>query len=921
MAVPVLESKLHVPKQRRSLVSRPRLTQRLNRRADAALTLLSAPAGFGKTTLLSEWLASESARADGPAVAWVSLDAGDNDPVLFWTYCLTALQTAAPGVAARALSLLESAQTPIEAILGTLLNDLDALPGDVVLVLDDYHVIEALDVQEGMAFLVEHLPPQVRLVIATRADPALPLARLRGRGRLVELRAADLRFRPDEAAAYLNEVMGLTLTAADVATLDERTEGWIAALQLAALSMEGREDVAGFIAGFAGNDRYIVDYLAQEVLARLPERVRNFLLQTSILGRFNGSLCEAVTGQDDGAAALDALDRGNLFLVRLDDRRQWYRYHHLFADVLHAHLLGEESVDVRELHRRASDWYERNGERSEAIDHALAAEDFERAAGLVELALPDLRRSRQDATLWSWLEALPEEVFPVRPVLSIGYVSSRMGVGSLDGVDRRLRDAEGWLDTTEGQGPRPPSAEMVVVDEEEFRRLPSAISMYRAGQALILGDVAGTMTHAQRALELAVPEDFPGRGSAAALLGLAYWTSGNLDAAHRWYADGLASLERAGHRADVVGSAMALADIRIAQGRLREAMRTCEQALQRAPERGGPVPRGTADLHVGMSECWLERNDVAAARRHLLSGQELGEHAGSPQNRYRRRVAMARVLAAEGDLDGALDLLDEAERLYVGNFFPNVRPVAAVRTTVWLVQGRWSEALGWAREQGLSADDDLSFLHEFEHITLARVLVARYQEDRDEASIEKAARLLERLLAAAEAGARTGSVLQILVVQALAQQARGDRTAALLALHRALVLAEAEGYVRLFVDEGAPMATLLTAVGKGHTASGYVRRLLAAFPETPPGTPLDQGLIDPLSARELDVLRLLRTDLDGPGIARELIVSLNTVRTHTKNIYAKLGVNNRRTAVRRAEELELMSRSGDRSRRVPAHNR
>ena len=362
--------------------------------------------------------------ADGRSAAWLSLDQRDNDPALFWTYLIAALQTAAPGVGASALSLLQSPQPPIEAVLATLLNDLGAIANDVVLVLDDYHVIDARDVQDGMAFLLEHLPPQVHLVIASRADPALPLARLRGRGELVEIRAADLRFTPDEAAAYLNGVMGLALTAQDVAALEGRTEGWIAALQLAALSMQGRDDVAGFIAGFAGDDRYIVDYLAEEVLQRQPEHVRDFLLQTSILDRLSGPLCDAVTGQDGGKAMLEALERGNLFLVPLDDRRRWYRYHHLFADVLQAHLLDEQPDDVPDLHRRASAWYEQNGERSEAIRHALAAEDFERAADLVELAIPAMRRSRQEATLRGWLEALPDELVRVRPVLSVGYAGA-----------------------------------------------------------------------------------------------------------------------------------------------------------------------------------------------------------------------------------------------------------------------------------------------------------------------------------------------------------------------------------------------------------------------------------------------------------------------------------------------------------------
>jgi LuxR family maltose regulon positive regulatory protein len=815
------------------VVARPRLSQRLSRGGESALTLVSAPAGFGKTTLLTEWLAATP--ADGRSVAWLSLDQRDNDPALFWTYVVAAIQAAEPGVGGGVLSLLQSSQSPTEAVLATLLNDLHAVVNDLVLVLDHYHVIEASEVQEGMAFLLEHLPPQVHLVIASRADPALPLARLRARGELVEVRAADLRFTPDEVAAYLTEAMGLVLTAPEVAALEGRTEGWIAALQLAALSMQGRDDVSGFIAGFAGDDRHIVDYLAEEVLQRQPTHVRSFLLRTSILGRLSGSLCDAVTGQDGGKAMLEGLDRGNLFLVPLDDRRRWYRYHHLFADVLQAHLLDEQGDRVRELHLRASDWYERNGERSEAIHHALTAADFERAADLVELALPALRRGRQEATLRRWLEALPDELYRVRPVLTVGYVGSLMIRGDLEGVEELLRDAERWLDPTAAEGPRGSTGEMVVVDDEGFRALPSSIAMYRAGTALVLGDVAGTMMHARRALDLAGEDDHLGRGGPAALLGLAYWATGDLHAASRWYADA--------------------------------------RPVSRAP---GTTPT---------------------------------------QNRYRWRVAMARIREADGDLGGALDLLDEAERLYLGDFSPDVRPVPALRARVLLAQGRWGEALEWARERGLSVEDDPSYLREFEHITLARALLARYTAERDERSIDEVGGLLERLGQAAEEGARTGCLIDVLVVQALASQARGDVPAALASMRRALTLAEPEGYVRVFVDEGPPMALLLRALSAPGSAGSYVRHLLAAVDGTERGTPVSDGLIDPLSARELDVLRLLGTDLGGPDIARELSVSLNTVRTHTKNIYAKLGVNNRRAAVRRAEELDLMSRPGDRRTR------
>jgi LuxR family maltose regulon positive regulatory protein len=909
MAGPLLQTKLHVPRLRRGLVARPRLSELLTGARESALTLVSAPAGFGKTTLLAEWLATDP--VDERSVAWLALDERDNDPALFWTYLVAALQTAAPEVGAAALALLQSSQSPMGAGLTTLLNDLHAVPHDVVLVLDDYHVIESRKVQDGMAFLLAQLPPQIHLVIAGRADPAMPLARLRGRGELVEIRAAELRFTPAEAAEYLTTVMGLTLAAGDIAALEGRTEGWIAALQLAALSLRGRDDVAGFIADFAGDDRYIVDYLAEEVLQRQPEHVRRFLLETSILSRLGGSLCDAVTGRAGGKATLEALDRGNLFLVPLDDRRQWYRYHHLFADVLHARLLDEQPGDVPGLHRRASDWYEQHGEPSEAVRHALTGQDFGRAADLVELAIPALRRGRQEATLRRWLEALPDEVVRVRPVLSIGYVGSLMVSGQVEGVEERLRDAEQWLDPTTAEGPQGRSGEMVVADEAGFRALPSAIAMYRAGRAVILGDATGTMSHARRALDLAGSDDHVGRGAAAALLALGYWTTGDLDAASRWYADGMAHLEQAGQLSDVIGCAIALADIQIAQGRLREAMGTYAGALQLATPPTGPVLRGAADMHVGIAGVLLERGDLEAARRHLATSDDVGEHAGLEQNRYRWRLAMARLRQAEGDLGGALGFLDDASNAYISDYLPDLRPVAAMRARTCIAMGRSGEELGWVRERALSVGDDLDHLREFEHITLARALVARFPTEDGERSMSGAVQLLERLLRAAEEGGRTGSVLDVLVVQAVAHQTRGDMPAALPPLRRALALAEPEGHVRVFIDEGAPMGSLLRAVAGEGVALGLVRRLLAALDGTSESAPVRAGPIVPLSARELEVLRLLGSDLGGPDIAGRLFVSVNTLRTHTKNIYAKLGVTNRRAAVRRGEELHLLARTSD----------
>ncbi len=448
---PLLETKLNIPAPRRGLVARPGLRERLSAGAESTLTLVSAPAGFGKTTLLAEWLAA--APTGDRSAAWLSLDRTDNEAASFWSGVIAALQTMAPDAGVRALALLQEPQPPpIETVLATLLNDLAALPTGVVLVLDDYHVIDAPEIQAGMTYLLDNLPPPMHLVIATRADPALPLARLRAGGELVEVRVADLRFSPDEAAAYLNDVMNLSLTARDIAALEERTEGWIAALQLAALSMQGRDDVGDFIAAFAGDDRYIVDYLVDEVLERQPDAVRDFLLQTSILARMTGQLCDHVTGQGGGKGKLEALDRGNLFLVALDDRRHWYRYHHLFADVLRAHLLDEQPDRVADLHRRASEWYEDNGEPLEAIRHALAGDDVERAADLIELAIPGMRQARQESTVRAWLEALPDEVVAVRPVLGVHRAGVLLANGDIGGAEARLREAEQWLETGEGAG-------------------------------------------------------------------------------------------------------------------------------------------------------------------------------------------------------------------------------------------------------------------------------------------------------------------------------------------------------------------------------------------------------------------------------------------------------------------------------------
>ncbi|MFK7696350.1 LuxR C-terminal-related transcriptional regulator [Paenibacillus sp. HJGM_3] len=797
-------------------------------------------------------------------------------------------------------------------ILTILLNEISALPYKFVLVLDDYHVIDAKWIDDVLNFLLEHLPPQMHLVIATRENPQLPLSRLRAQGLLTELRDTDLRFTLGEVAAFLNQVMGLGLTADEMTALETRTEGWIAGLQLAALSMQGRKDIPAFIREFAGDNRYIMDYLVEEVLQRQPDPIRSFLLQTSILDRLHGPLCDAVTGREDGVALLQSLELGNFFVVPLDDRRRWYRYHHLFAEVLSAYLRSDQPDQVAALHRRASLWYEQHGSADDAIRHALAAEDFARAADLVELAIPALRRSRQEAAMLGWLKSLPDELVRCRPVLSVWYAGALLAGGKLDAVENRLRDAEQWLETAADMREREQAlpAEMVVVDEEEFRRLPGLIAVYRSGLALVLGDVPAATKYARQVLDLVPEDDHLPRGAATALLGLALWRSGDLEEARRMFAAGMINVQLAGAISDAINGAIALAEIRIAQGRLHEAMRTYERGLQLAADHGEPDLRGTADIYVGMSELCREHDDLHAATQYLLRSKEQGEHTGFPQYPYRWRVAMARVREAQGDLNGAFDLLHEAENLYMSDFFLDVRPASALKTRVWVAQGRLGEALDWAREKGLSAADDLCYEREFEHITLARVLLARYKSDRTDRFMLEVMGLLKRLLQAAEEGERTGCAIEILVLQALAYHMQGDIPAALVPLERALILAEPEGYIRIFVDEGRPMAALLEAAVKQGIAPNYVRGLLESLGNVEVRATgkqvVSKPLMEPLSERERDVLRLLGTDLNGPEIARELRVSLNTLRTHTKNIYDKLEVNNRRTAVRRAVELDLL---------------
>jgi LuxR family maltose regulon positive regulatory protein len=805
MSTPILATKLYIPPPRPHGVRRDRLLERLSEGVHRRLTLISAPAGFGKTTLVGDWLATLATKhkqLTKPArdeqaqfhLTWLSLDEGDNELSRFLIYLVAALQTIAPAVGAGALATLQSAQpAPAEQTLTALLNEIATLPGHIVLVLDDYHLADGQPVGAALTFLIERLPPLMHLVITTREDPQLPLARLRARGQLTELRAADLRFTPAEAAGFLKDVMGLDLVAEQVAALEQRTEGWIAGLQLAALSMRGHDDVAQFVRTFAGNNRYIVDYLIEEVLRRQPEHIRSFLLQTSILDRLCGPLCDAVIDEgrkteDENRASLvvgpssfvlEQLERANLFVVPLDDQRCWFRYHHLFAEVLAAHAQREQPAQLPTLHRRASAWYADNRLPADAIRHALAASDFVRAAALVELAWPAMDGRFQAATWLGWARALPDELVRTRPVLSAAYAWALLNSGDLESAEARLSDAERLLDSA------PASGERVIADQAQFRALPASIATARAYLAQARGDTPGTVQHGQRALDLLPADDYLRRGPAAALLGLAHWASGDLEAGHQALADAMAGFRKAGNLQFAISVTLGLADIRLVQGRLREAIGRYQQALQLALAQGEPPIAGTADLYLGLSELYREQGDLAAAIGHLRHGEALGERAGLPDWRYRLRRTQARLRQTQGDWAGALELLDEAERHYFPTPLPDLRPLAAQKARVWLAQGRLAEARAWADRQGLSADDELRFLREFAHITLARVLLGEHARAPGGRAIQDAIELLDRLQQAAEASGRLGSAIEIGVLQALAHQAGGNPSSALAALGRA----------------------------------------------------------------------------------------------------------------------------------------
>jgi len=906
-----------MPLVRPDLVSRPRLIEQLNAGLDRKLTLVSAPAGFGKTTLLSEWIHGRDAATAPLRAAWLSLDEGDNDPARFLAYFIAALQMVEENIGEGTPSALQSPQPPpIEAILTPLLNEIATIPNGFTLVLDDYHLIKAKPIHDALTFLLGHLPPPMRLVIATRQDPPLPLARLRGRGEMTEIRAGDLRFTEEEAAPFLNQTMGLDLTPDEVTALEARTEGWIAGLHLAALSLKGQADRTAFIQAFAGDDRHVMDYLVDEVLSRQSEAVLRFLLRTAILERLCGPLCDAVVGGDDqpgsGQDILEYLEQANLFIVPLDNRRQWYRYHHLFADLLRHRLRRTVGTQgIAPLHRRASAWYAHNDLRSEAIDHSLAAEDWEQVAQLIDQIVNDvLGGSAYFTTVLGWLDALPQEVVRAHPRLGVVRAWMLMLTLHSDAAELCLQEVES---TADGQLP------------DEVRLQVTAI---RAFLALRRNDVDTAIKLSHRVLEaLAQGVSAPNLVRPMIVLNLAnvHRTMGDVVEAQRRFSEVLALTQEAGItlRLAVVNGQ---ASVQIIGGQLHQAAETYRRGLQlaKAAQQNGQVVPAAAYVHVGLGDLLREWNRLDEAARHLAQGLELAWQWQMGRMLCNGYISQARLRQAQGDLAGALDMIQQAEQLPKAyQAAPRYsEPVGACRARLMLAQAgsstddlraRHLEAVGqWAEARRLRADGSIDSLDdEFEYLVWVRLLIAQNEP-------EQALQLLARLQQAAEDGGRTGRVIEILTLQALAQQALGDTEEALTALERALSLAEPEGYIRLFVDEGPLMTHLLHEAAAHGITPDYARKLLAVFEaETkgeepalrhPPSVSRGEaeGLVDPLSDREMEVLRLLSTDLSGPEIAAELVVSVNTVKTHIKRIYSKLDAHSRYEAVERAKELKLL---------------
>jgi ATP/maltotriose-dependent transcriptional regulator MalT len=862
MTSPLLKTKLHIPPSRQNLVARPRLIDRLNDGLTRPLTLLSAPPGFGKTTLIAAWLEHQSL-----PVAWLSLDDGDNDLARFMMYLVAALETVQADVGRHALNRLHARRTPsLESVMTLLINDIAALPQGFVLVLDDYHLIELQAIHQAMAFLLDRFPPPMHLVIATRADPPLPLARLRARDQIVELRVPDLRFTPDEAAAFLNQQMGLNLTAEQIAALDTRAEGWIAGLQLAAISLQGRQDIASFVKAFTGSHHFVLDYLAEEVLQRQSPDIQNFLLQTSILDQLTASLANAVTGRDDSAQVLAQLEKANLFIVPLDDTRQWYRYHHLFDDLLQSWLQQSQPEQIPALHRRASEWYEKNGFANEAIDHALAARDFERAARLIEQAAPTLLLRSQDYTLQVWLSALPEDLIQARSSFSVWYATALVGAGNFKAAEARLAQ----------------------VDDAQLDPLTRGVAtIIRATVALFGADLPHAIELARNALASASATETQSADPQAELSSMT-----------------------------TMFLAMLLAEAEVATGKLRNAIAAYQHQSKVetsiALASFGSLFAGYA--HLRLAELFCERNELDAAEQHAAQGLEISRAERNEEFESYALIALAQIKQAQGDSASALELGGQAMALArKRNIVIELRFIPARYAKILIQQERLDDAAQIAREMP-AADQAMWFMQGTQTpVTHARVLLAQRE-------FARAARALEQLQIQTEASGETRTLIEVLVLLALAQQGQGDAAQARDALTLALALAEPEGYVRMFVDLGEPMKLQIancklqieTSRMNQHLVE-YIDKLLIAFPVASAEPERKSEILnpnsemaEPLSERELAVLRLIADGLSNQEIANRLVVAVSTVKTHINNIYSKLGVTSRTQAIARAREKKLL---------------
>src|SRR5215210_6720196 len=900
----LLTTKFEAPQIHPGFVTRPRLYNRLDAGQERRLTLLSAPAGFGKTALLSAWRMRHA--SEERPIGWFSLDESDNDAARFWAYAIAALQRVRAGIGEHALTLLDLPQTPIEAVLSSLVNDLAEMPHDLALVFDDYHLVEAEPIHVAVGFLLEHMPPQMHLIISGRADPPLALARLRARGQLTELRAADLRFTLEEATAFFNDIMELSLSEEDARALEVRTEGWVAGLQLAALSMREQEDVSEFISTFTGSNRHVLDYLTEEVLGRQPEPLKAFLLRTSILNRLNGELCDAVVGGDGAQETLEILERTNFFVVALDEERHWYRYHHLFSEALRHRLRMMQPDQIPELHRRAAEWHEDHGFVEDAIKHALAMDDTERAARLDEQNTAAVVMRTEGATLLRWLEALPEELVRSRPRLSVAYAIAALFGGRLDDVEPLLRDAERSL------GGSSETSSVKLMDDESVGWLadvPSCMAIIRGDLARMRGDVPRAIELSRQALAH-LPEDSTYlRSKAIWNLGISSWTRGDLMTAEQAFGKLTTEVRTTSNAYLRLLAAYGLGRLRVVQGRLLEAEKAYRWALRPEIGKGKPQLPVAGWAYLGMGELLREWNDLDAATRYLMEGLELGKWVGAAGPLAITYTALARVKQAQGEANGALEAIDMA-RKNAQDFQVHdpLNPLAANLARVQLAQGDVAATVRWVRERKLGVDDELNYMREIEHLVLARVLIAQDRPD-------DALRLLGRLLSAAHAAGRMGSVIEILVLQALLLQAEGHTARAVRILGDALSLAEPEGYRRIFVDEGAPIAALLRRVSSAGNSPKYVDTLLATLrqhaedPRLPTETSISkdvQLLSEPLSERELEVLRLIASGLSNREIAQELFVTPGTTKRHVHNIYRKLEVRSRTQAIARARDLGLI---------------